>query len=100
MTKYERAINDLAEGKQSQMRVFGQSMKPIIKSGSMLTFEAAKDYVKGDVVFCKCNGRYVDAHLITAKGPRGYLISNNHGWDNGWTKTIYGKAVHIEPPTK
>ena len=36
-------------------------------------------------------------HLITAKNKeRGYLISNNHGHDNGWTHRIFGKVVRIE----
>jgi hypothetical protein len=48
-------------------------------------------------VFCKVRGRYIDAHLITAVHPkRGWLISNNHGHDNGWTKTIYGRVTKIE----
>ena len=27
---------------------------------------------------------------------RGYLIANNKGFENGWTKTIYGKVVRAE----
>jgi hypothetical protein len=27
---------------------------------------------------------------------QGYLISNNHGWDNGWTRTIFGRVVKAE----
>jgi hypothetical protein len=24
------------------------------------------------------------------------MIANNHGFENGWTKTIFGKVVHAE----
>ncbi len=80
------------------MKVFGSSMTPIIKSGSLLVFQKSDSYEVGDVVFCKVKGRTIDAHKITQKSEqRGYLISNNHGYDNGWTKTIYGKVTAINP---
>lgn len=28
------------------------------------------------------------------------MISNNHGFDNGWTKTIFGKAIQADYATK
>ena len=94
--KYKRAMEELESDGISKMKVFGSSMTPIIKSGSLLTFEVAEDYEKGDIVFCKVKGRVVDAHLITQKSEqRGYLISNNHGYDNGWTHVIYGKVTKI-----
>ena len=80
------------------MKVFGNSMTPIIKSGSLLTFEKADEYEIGDIVLCKVKGRWIDAHKITKKSNKGYLISNNHGWDNGWTRRIFGRVVDIEFP--
>ena len=96
--KYTKAISELAKDGTTVMKVFGNSMTPIIKSGSTLTFQRSdKGYEKGDVVFCRCTGKFIDAHLITAKDDkRGYLISNNHGHDNGWTHKIFGKVVKIE----
>jgi len=92
--KYERALKLLAEGKEATMKVFGQSMKPIIESGSKLTFKATKNYQIGDVVFCKVKGRYIDAHKITKIGEQGrYMIANNRGHENGWTSQIYGRVV-------
>lgn len=97
MNKYVRLLEDLKEKGTGKMKVFGQSMKPKIESGSLLTFEPQTEYEIGDVVFCKVKGRYIDAHLITKKDKnKGYMISNNHGYDNGWTKTIFGKVVNIE----
>lgn len=95
--KYTKAIKELDDCGITVMRVFGNSMTPIISSGSTLTFQKFDNYDIGDVVFCRVRSRYVDAHLITAKNKeRGYLISNNHGHDNGWTHRIYGKVVNIE----
>ena len=94
-SKYDRVQKELEEDGTSKMKVFGSSMTPIIKSGTLLTFQKCDEYEIGDIVFCKCKGRYIDAHKITKKSQRGYLISNNHGWDNGWTKKIFGKVIKI-----
>jgi SOS-response transcriptional repressor LexA len=96
MSKYLLAVNALKDTGKCRMTVFGQSMMPIIKSGSTLEFEKRKEYEVGDIVFCKVRGRFIDAHKIIKKNPqRGYLIANNHGWENGWTKNVYGKVVKI-----
>ena len=83
------------------MKVFGNSMLPKVKSGSTLTFEPQDAYKVGDIVISKVKGRFIDAHQITKIDASGrYLISNNKGHDNGWTRTIYGKVTKIEPPRK
>jgi hypothetical protein len=90
-------MQDLEEQKTGRMKCFGQSMRPILKSGSLLTFEKQENYQIGDIVFCKVRGRFIDAHKITKIHPsRGFMIANNHGWENGWTKVIYGRAVRAE----
>ena len=94
MNKYLQLMKELKEKGIGRMTVFGNSMLPIIKSGTTLTFKVQSEYEIGDIVFCKVRGRFIDAHLITKKNlKRGYMISNNHGWDNGWTRTIYGKVI-------
>ena len=94
MSKYERMQHELAVHGRTQAKAFGQSMKPILESGSLLTFEKCARYEVGDIVFCKVKGRYIDAHKITKiDSQRRYLISNNHGHDNGWTGQILGKVV-------
>jgi len=88
------ALNDVGEGK---MKAFGNSMQPIIESGSLLMFKKKDEYQVNDIVFCKVRGRYIDAHKIIKKDTnKGYLIANNKGYENGWTKTIYGKVVEAE----
>lgn len=79
------------------MKAFGNSMLPILKSGSLLTFQRQASYQIGDIVFCKEKGHYIDAHKIVAcDETKGYLIANNHGFENGWTKRIFGKAISAE----
>ena len=97
MTKYERLKEELKNNGTGKMKCFGQSMMPKIKSGSFLTFETKDEYEIGDIVFCKVKGRYIDAHIITKKdNNKGYLIANNKGFENGWTKTIFGFVTEIE----
>lgn len=69
-------------------------MLPVLKSGTTLTFERASDYEIGDIVFCKVKGRYIDAHkIIKTDTQKGYLIANNHGYENGWTRSVYGRVT-------
>jgi len=93
--KYTRVQDALSAGQTPSMKVFGHSMTPIIKSGTLLTFQRFDEYEVGDIVFCRCKGKFIDAHKITKKDNGRYMISNNHGWDNGWTRTIYGKVIKI-----
>ncbi len=97
MNKYIRLKSELETVGTGKMKAFGNSMLPKIKSGSLLTFQKQNEYEIGDIVFCKVGGRFIDAHIVTKKDEAGrYMIANNHGWENGWTKIIYGKVIKIE----
>jgi len=96
MNKYERLKVDLEKNGEGSMKCFGNSMKPKLSNPSTCHFKVADEYNIGDIVFCKVKGRYIDAHLITKKDGDRFLISNNHGYDNGWTRTIYGRVVKAE----
>ncbi len=94
--RYIDAKAALAETGTHVMKVSGQSMQPKIQSGSVLTFQKTDDYQKGDVVFCKVGSRHIDAHLITKVAADGrFMISNNHGHDNGWTRKIFGRVIKV-----
>ena len=96
MNKYERAIKTLNEGDEHTMKVFGQSMKPIIESGSSLTFRKTDDYQVGDVVLSRVRGRLIDAHKITKVDAEGrFMIANNRGRENGWTKNVFGRVIAV-----
>ena len=86
MNKYERLQNDLETQGWGKMKCFGNSMLPKLDNPTMNTYITQDSYEVGDIVFCKVRG-YIDSHLITQKNEqRGYMISNNHGHQNGWSK--------------
>ena len=96
MNKYDRLIKELEDKGTGKMKVFGNSMTPILKSGSLLTFQRCDEYDVDDVCLSRVRGKYIDAHKITKKDAEGrYLISNNKGWDNGWTKRVFGKVIEV-----
>ncbi len=100
MNKYQKLKEELELVGIGEMKVYGKSMLPIIESGSLLTYEHVDlgfcHYKIDDIVFCKVGDRIIDAHKIVAiDEDKGYLIANNHGYINGWTKEIYGRATRI-----
>jgi len=95
MDKYERVQESLAKGQDATMKVFGQSMKPIIESGSKLTFRKTDDYQIGDVVLSKVKGRLIDAHKITTKAQGRFMIANNRGRENGWASQVFGRVIAV-----
>lgn len=99
MNKYSRLIADLAETGTGQMKCFGNSMRPILHNPSTCTYRKQESYKVGDIVFCKVRGRFIDAHKIVKIAQDGrYLIANNHGYENGWTATVYGRVIAAEGP--
>ena len=96
MNKYEWALEQLISQGEVTFKVFGTSMMPLIKTESILTFKKTDDYQVGDVVFCRVHGNYIDAHLVTQIDSKGrYLISNNHGHNNGWTKKVFARVIAV-----
>jgi phage repressor protein C with HTH and peptisase S24 domain len=76
-------------------RGHGNSMTPVMRDGHLQQIVPAKEAEVGDIVFCKVHGMYYD-HWVKAKNPkRGYLIANNHGHVNGWTKQIFGIVTKV-----
>ena len=95
MSRYLKLREALEAGETPSMKVGGHSMEPIIMDGSKLTWAKTDDYQVGDVVFCKVK-KFIDAHKITKIDADGrYLISNNKGWDNGWTKKVFGRVIAV-----
>lgn len=98
VNKYDNLQSALDRGEEASMRCAGNSMLPILSNPSICTYKREKSYKVGDIVFCRVKGRFIDAHKITAINGERYLISNNHGHDNGWTKTIYGRVISAQAP--
>jgi hypothetical protein len=104
MDQTQRAIADLREGNNTKYKGHGNSMHPRIPSGSLITLEPITDLTvleKGDAVFCKVR-KNIYVHVVSAlKGGmdnREVQISNLKGKVNGWTTTVYGRVIHVEPP--
>jgi len=93
--KHERALADLADGRDHSMRVFGNSMTPLIRTKSKVTYRATNDYQAGDVVLVKFKGNYL-THKITKVDSDGrFMIANNKGRENGWATQIYGRVIAL-----
>lgn len=95
------AIKKLQEGHQAVIKPTGGSMKGKVESGSKVTVEPIElDKLEvGDIVLCKVKGNQY-LHLIKAIDKKRFLIGNNRGGINGWTGTIYGRVLSVEPPKK
>lgn len=95
----DRAIKDLEVGLSTVIKPHGNSMKGKVESGSTVTVDPIKpeDVEVGDIVLCKVKGNQY-LHLVKAIQGTKFLIGNNRGGINGWTRTVYGKAVKIESP--
>ncbi len=93
-------VDRLRHGETVAFRPRGNSMTPRIRSGQLCTLEPTVAPSAGDVVLCKVSGR-VYLHLVRAIRRQGesssYLIGNAHGGTNGWTTTVYGKLVRVDP---
>jgi len=93
--KYERALTALDAGRDAKMRVFGNSMLPLIKTRSVVTIRRTEDYQPGDVVFAKVKGNYL-THKVTKVDSNGRLmIANNKGRENGWASQIFGRIITV-----
>ena len=78
-------------------------MRPKVMSGARVVVEpvALTDLAVGDIVLCRVKGN-VYLHLVKAIRGSGantsVQIGNNRGKINGWTRTVYGRAVEIDNP--
>lgn len=94
--KMQFIINKLLEGETVHFRPKGNSMTPKINSGQLveITPSDGMEIKEGDIVLCKVKGRHY-LHLVKSIGNGEFLIGNNKGHINGWTRTIYGIVTRI-----
>lgn len=102
MNQKQRAIAELRAGKTTKYRGHGNSMHPRIPSGALVTLEPVTlaDLKVGDAVFCKVRGTIFVHYVSALQGSpenRRVQISNLRGHVNGWTTTVYGRVIHVEP---
>lgn len=95
--RYQDIIQELQAGRSVTHKPHGNSMTPRIKSGDRIEISPCepRDIQTGDIVLAKVKGHYY-VHLVTRTSLDGrFMISNNHGHDNGWTRQVYGKVTKI-----
>lgn len=97
------AKKSLLQGKVTQIRPKGHSMKGKVKSGACVTLVPIDQKTvlqTGDIVLVRVRGKdYL--HLIHAYKDKRFLIGNNRGGINGWVgrNAIFGLATHIDNST-
>lgn len=84
-----------------KVQAFGNSMKPLIQSGEIVTVEPIEgdtEIKKGDIVIARVNGR-IYLHKVRAVGHHQFQIASNRGKINGWTNRehVYGRVVSKGP---
>jgi hypothetical protein len=91
-------IASLASGESVKFRPHGNSMSGKIESGQLVTVEPVTDLETlkvDDIVLCKVNG-FQYLHIIDSIADGRFMIKNNKGHQNGWTKAIYGRLISVE----
>lgn len=96
----DNAINLLREGQEAIVIPHGNSMQPKVLSGAHVTLEPVtiEQLEINDIVLCRVSGN-VYLHLVKALDGNRVQIGNNRGYINGWTKAVYGRAIHVENDT-
>lgn len=90
-------IEKLQKGEVVSFRPRGNSMKPKINSGDLVTvIPIADPPQKDDIVLCKVKGNHF-LHLVKAVDGDRFQIGNNRGGINGWISIggIYGKVIRV-----
>jgi phage repressor protein C with HTH and peptisase S24 domain len=92
----QHIVEQLQQGQTVKFRPKGNSMSPKINSGQLVEVSPLKDTIikEGDIVLCKVKGRLY-LHLVKGVGVGEFLIGNNKGHINGWTRQIYGIVTGI-----
>lgn len=91
-------IAKLQKGETVSFRPRGNSMKPKINSGDLVTVSPEIGTLAvGDMVLCKVKGSHY-VHLVKAIDGERFQIGNNRGGINGWISKngIYGKVTQVE----
>jgi len=90
-------IEKLRGGETVHFRPHGSSMSGRIESGQLVTVEPVlpANIARNDIVLCTVNGNQF-LHIVKSIGTDGrFLIGNNRGRTNGWTRAIHGRVTAI-----
>lgn len=98
-------IESLKRGETVTFRPRGRSMEPLVSDGAIVRVAPVQEheYRVGDIVLCRVSGaEYL--HLINRieevdhldDGGVRFLIGNNRGRVNGWTRMVFGRCVSVD----
>lgn len=82
------------------IKVYGQSLFPVIKSAQPVVVEPIDDNSvigKDDIVFCRVQKRYRIRMVILVRKGEQYSVGDTHGYINGTIgrNAVYGRVVRI-----
>jgi phage repressor protein C with HTH and peptisase S24 domain len=92
-------VTKLRQGETVSFRPRGNSMRPRIESGQLVTVAPdTSELRENDIVFCRVKGKYFVHRISAILGHDRYQISNNRGHVNGVVArdAIFGKVVRVE----
>ncbi len=91
----------LVLGQSVQVRPRGDSMRPRINDGDLVTLEPCRpeDLVPGDIVLARVRGWLLVLHQIVEREPDRLLIGTVSGRVDGWIAAddIFGRVVQVRP---
>lgn len=90
----------LADGREISIKVCGNCMKPVIRSGAVVTLKQMQSFSNGDIVAYHI-GSNVKVHRIIAKTENTFFIkadSNNPDMHPVGKENLLGKVVSIKNP--
>jgi hypothetical protein len=78
----------------------GNSLVSLIKSGHEHKLAPTKwdQCQKGNIVYCKVDGKFYTDQVKATDVKKGLLIRNNKEGIDSWTKQVYGKVLQIFYP--
>ena len=92
----------LSDGQEVSIRVGGNCMKPVIRSGALVTIKGVPSCCEGEIVAYSI-GNNVKVHRIIAKSSQTLFIgsdSSNPGIHEVLRSHVIGKVVKIDNPTR
>lgn len=95
----KHVVEKLQNGETVTFNPKGNSMTPLIRSGQEVTVAPVDPehsvFKVDDIVLCKVKGKLFLHKVYATREDGSYLIGNNKGFKNGWTRTIYGYVTKI-----
>jgi SOS-response transcriptional repressor LexA len=94
------AHDALVHGNAIQVRPRGDSMRPRIYDGDLVTLEPCRheELAVGDIVLARVRGWLLVLHQIIEREPDRFLIGTTVGRVDGWVAAaeVFGRVVQVQ----